>query len=56
MDLVNLKNCIGCKICEQACPYGAIIIESETKKAKVLDNCTLCGSCINVCRYNALRI
>ncbi|MBY8990387.1 MAG: electron transfer flavoprotein subunit alpha [Candidatus Lokiarchaeota archaeon] len=53
---INTENCIGCKICEQACPYGAIIIDAETKKAKVLDNCTLCGSCINVCRYNALSI
>ncbi|MHA2088643.1 MAG: FAD-binding protein [Promethearchaeota archaeon] len=50
------ENCTGCKICEATCPYGAIIVEAESKKAKVLDNCTLCGSCINVCRYKALSI
>ncbi|MHA1932304.1 MAG: FAD-binding protein [Promethearchaeota archaeon] len=53
---INEKDCTGCKICEKTCPYGAIIVESETKKAKVLDNCTLCGACINVCRYKALNI
>ncbi|MCP4763220.1 MAG: 4Fe-4S dicluster domain-containing protein, partial [archaeon] len=40
------EKCIGCKICEKVCPFGAIIVNSEVKKAKVLDNCNLCGSCV----------
>ncbi|MHA1507900.1 MAG: FAD-binding protein [Promethearchaeota archaeon] len=53
---INEENCIGCKICEKVCPFGAIIIDPEDNKAKVLDSCTLCGSCVNACRYDALVI
>ncbi|MFX0082633.1 MAG: FAD-binding protein [Candidatus Hodarchaeota archaeon] len=53
---INDDNCIGCKVCENVCPYGAIIVDSDEKKAKVLDNCTLCGTCVNVCKYDALII
>ncbi|MHA2289950.1 MAG: 4Fe-4S binding protein [Promethearchaeota archaeon] len=51
---INEENCIGCKLCEQVCPFAAIIVDPEDKKAKVLDTCTLCGACINACRYDAL--
>jgi len=53
---INKDNCIGCKICETVCPFGAIIVDPDDKLAKVLDNCTLCGSCVNACRYNAITI
>ncbi len=53
---INEENCIGCKICETVCPFGAIIVDPEDKLAKVLDTCTLCGACVNACRYDALII
>ena len=53
---INEENCTGCKICEKVCPFGAIIVDPDDKKAKVLDTCTLCGSCINACRFDALNI
>ena len=53
---VDIDACIGCKICERVCPFGAIIVEAETKKAKVLEGCTLCGTCVNACPENALSI
>ena len=53
---INEENCIGCKICEKVCPFGAIFVDPEDKKAKVLDSCTLCGACVNACRYDALTI
>ena len=53
---IDYEACTGCKICERVCPFGAIIVEPETKKARVLDNCTLCGACVNACNFNALSI
>ncbi|MBY8999722.1 MAG: FAD-binding protein [Candidatus Heimdallarchaeota archaeon] len=53
---VNIEACTGCKVCERVCPFGAIVVVPETKKAKVLDNCTLCGSCVNACNFDALSI
>ncbi|MHA1199533.1 MAG: FAD-binding protein [Candidatus Heimdallarchaeaceae archaeon] len=53
---VDLDLCIGCKICEKVCPFRTIVVVPETKKAKVLDGCTLCGTCVNACPENALSI
>ena len=53
---VDYDACTGCKVCEKVCPFGAIIVDPETKKANVLDNCTLCGTCVNACSFNALSI
>ncbi|MHA1401476.1 MAG: FAD-binding protein [Candidatus Heimdallarchaeaceae archaeon] len=56
MLIVDIDACTGCRVCEKVCPFGAIIVEPDTKKAKVLDNCTLCGSCVNACSFKALTI
>ena len=53
---INEENCIGCKICEKVCPFGAIIVDPEDNKARVLETCTLCGACVNACRYDAIAI
>jgi electron transfer flavoprotein alpha subunit len=53
---VDKNACIGCKICERVCPFAAIVVDPETKKAKVLEGCTLCGTCVNACPENALSI
>src|SRR5690606_10413285 len=29
-------------------------IEVTEKKAKILDNCTLCGACVSSCKFNAI--
>ncbi|MCB2216737.1 electron transfer flavoprotein subunit alpha [Desulfofustis glycolicus] len=46
--------CIGCGICEQQCPFGAIEVVDGI--AVVGDSCTLCGACVEECEVGALRI
>jgi electron transfer flavoprotein alpha subunit/NAD-dependent dihydropyrimidine dehydrogenase PreA subunit len=44
--------CNGCKRCVKTCPYGAA--EMKDGKAHILEHCTSCGSCIEVCRQKAI--
>ncbi len=46
--------CIGCGICLQQCPFGAI--ELKENMAVISDSCTLCGSCESVCPVQAIQI
>ena len=51
---VNQKLCIGCGICEENCPFGAITIDDGL--AVVGDSCTLCGACVESCQVQALSL
>jgi NADH-quinone oxidoreductase subunit I len=58
-------NCIVCGLCQRACPSGCISmagkkVEGEKKKSLTkykLDftRCSLCGSCVESCNFNALE-
>lgn len=51
---VNKELCIGCGICEDSCPFGAIQIEDGL--AVVGDACSLCGACVESCDAQALTL
>lgn len=39
--LIDNQKCTGCRLCYQACPYGAPVFESDEKKIKA-QKCTMC--------------
>ncbi len=57
-------NCIVCMMCQRACPSNCISLagkKMEGQKKKVLTKymldftkCSLCGSCVESCNFNAL--
>jgi dihydroorotate dehydrogenase subfamily 1 len=50
---VSMELCTGCKKCELACAYGAILVEED--KARVDPaSCIGCGLCVSLCPTRAL--
>lgn len=58
-------NCVVCGLCQRACPSACITLagkKPEGEKKKVLTKyildftrCSLCGSCVESCNFNALE-
>ena len=55
-EKVDKDACVGCKLCEIACPSNASVVSSEDKKAVI--NTALCHQCIKcqqVCPKDAIH-
>ncbi|MDI3280822.1 MAG: 4Fe-4S dicluster domain-containing protein [Bacillota bacterium] len=53
--VVDTKKCIGCKMCQRACPWGMMSFDPDTGKAT---KCFLCDGkpkCVEACPAEALR-
>jgi heterodisulfide reductase subunit A len=52
---VDSDNCIGCRICERVCDFGAIeVVDRKAKVNEVL--CQGCGGCAGACPTGAMQI
>ena len=48
--VINLENCIGCRICEKYCRHDAVKVTG--KKAHIdYGKCVGCGQCVAVCQH-----
>ena len=52
--LVVIK-CTGCTVCTKQCPTAAIAGEKKTAHYILQDKCIACGTCAEVCKFDAVR-
>ncbi|MFA5872451.1 MAG: CoB--CoM heterodisulfide reductase iron-sulfur subunit A family protein [Anaerolineales bacterium] len=52
---VNEEHCSGCRICNDLCPFNAILFHEETKVSEVNPAlCQGCGTCVAACPAGAI--
>ncbi len=56
LTVINEQKCVGCGVCEQSCPFGAIVTDSEMGVARIdSTKCYGCGVCSRNCQEHAIE-
>ncbi len=58
MPILEIKEekCIRCGDCVSFCPKGVLAVEGERLVVKNILDCSLCKSCEEVCRFDAVKV
>ncbi|MFC1922508.1 FAD-dependent oxidoreductase [Chloroflexota bacterium] len=52
---INKETCSGCRICNDLCPYTAIVFHEDQKLSEVITAlCQGCGTCVAACPSSAI--
>lgn len=52
---VSGEKCSGCRVCEEACPFGVIVFSEQEQKAVKCELCDGDPQCVAFCATGALR-
>ncbi len=53
---IDNEKCKGCMICARKCPTEAIVGDKKMPHYIIADKCIGCGHCLDVCKFDAVRV
>ncbi|WP_341419516.1 NADH-quinone oxidoreductase subunit NuoF [Clostridium magnum] len=54
--IIDDEKCKGCSLCKKNCPVECITGEVKKPHEIDIDKCVRCGNCMNICRFDAVKV